>query len=185
MIPLLTRRALSPVEIPAPRRQMSRFITATVGFASIAATVWLAPMAHAAGQYVRTQSGLVPCLVTATDQSRGEEYPPSPVTTPAAFEKAPVSRDDNKHRLQIAVIDAYQQILLGQRRYRRHSSRTMCSWSRVRRCTSRGGPSPGQRRHPVHQRRQRPRLVRPRRRCVTVLSRIAAIKRRRANNVAL
>ncbi|WP_428338875.1 hypothetical protein [Mycobacterium sp.] len=50
---------------------MSRFTPATVAFASIAAVVSPAPPAHAGGQYVRTQSGLVRYLVTASDQSRG------------------------------------------------------------------------------------------------------------------
>jgi hypothetical protein len=83
---------------------MLRFTTATVAFASIAAVVWLAPPAHAAGQYVRTQSGLVRCLVTASDQSRGGA-PTVACDYDRGFQKAPVSRDDHKH-LQIAVVEA-------------------------------------------------------------------------------
>jgi hypothetical protein len=83
---------------------MLGFTTATVAFASIAAVVWLAPPAHAAGQYVRTQSGLVRCLVTDSDQSRGG-VPTVACDDARGFQKAPVSRDDNEH-LQIAVVDA-------------------------------------------------------------------------------
>jgi hypothetical protein len=83
---------------------MLRFTGATAGLASIAAVVWLAPMAHAGGQYVRMQSGLVRCLVTASDQSRSG-VPTVACDDDRGFQKAPVSRDDNKH-LQIAVIDA-------------------------------------------------------------------------------
>ena len=87
---------------------MIRFTTATAGFASIAAAsataVWLAPPARAAGQYVRTQSGLVRCLVTSSDPGRGGG-PSVACDDDRGFQKAPVSRADDKH-LEIAVVNA-------------------------------------------------------------------------------
>jgi hypothetical protein len=83
---------------------MIRFTAAAAGWASMATCLWLAPMAHAEGQYVRTQSGLVRCLVTSNDQVRGGG-PTVACDYDRGFQKAPVSRDDNKH-LEIAVVDA-------------------------------------------------------------------------------
>lgn len=50
---------------------MIRVAASAAGLMAIALTVGTAPTAKAAGQYVRTESGLVRCLIMANDQGHG------------------------------------------------------------------------------------------------------------------
>ncbi len=68
-----------------------------------ATSLWLAPVAHAAGQYTRTQSGAVRCLVMSNDQGHGGG-PAVACEHGPGFPQAPMSQYGN--HFDIAVIQA-------------------------------------------------------------------------------
>jgi hypothetical protein len=82
---------------------MIRPTVATAGFAALATSLWLAPVAHAGVQYVRTQSGAVRCLVLSNDEGHGGG-PAVACEHGPGFPQAPVSQYGN--RFDIAKVDA-------------------------------------------------------------------------------
>lgn len=72
-------------------KHMTRRTAAAVGLAAIATSLWLAPMAHAGSQYLRTQSGAVRCVVLTDDQGHGGG-PAVACEHGPGFPQAPVSQ---------------------------------------------------------------------------------------------
>lgn len=81
---------------------MIRHTAAAAGFLAAGGSLWLAPIADAAGQYTRTQSGAVRCLVMTNDQGHGGG-PAVACEHGPGFPQAPVTQTGN--HFDIAVVD--------------------------------------------------------------------------------